>query len=230
MLFLIHKLCLYWADWFLTWETIQLSSRLNFRWDPQCAIHLAAVFRWIFVFMPIGIQVSLGFWIKGKWCKTNQGVCNIKQILIHGGPTFFVVLSVQLLEVIQRVIDVLLIDRERAHYSKSKTKALMYWPSDSEVWDFPVMTEWTRLISYLLYGLFFMDLSPRPIKTNNWSADNFKKHVTSMSYRYIWACDTVRWHWSADTLFDRCQLTITWMSTIRLNTECTYLGHLASNA
>ena len=26
-----------------------------------------------------------------------------------------------------------------------------------------------------------MDLSLRSIKTNNWSADDFKKHVTSMS-------------------------------------------------
>ena len=43
------------------------------------------------------------------------------------------------------------------------------------------MTERTRLMSYLLYGLFIMDLSLRSIKTNNWSAHNFKKHVTSMS-------------------------------------------------
>ena len=49
------------------------------------------------------------------------------------------------------------------------------------VWDFPVMTERTRLISYLLYGLFIMDLSLRSIKTNNWSADKCKKLVTSMS-------------------------------------------------
>ena len=31
-------------------------------------------------------------------------------------------------------------------------------------------------------------------------------------------------------LFDSCQLTITWMSTIKLNTDCICLGHLASNA
>ena len=43
------------------------------------------------------------------------------------------------------------------------------------------MTEQTRLISYLSYGLFIMDLSLRSIKTNNWSADKFKKQVTSMS-------------------------------------------------
>ena len=44
-----------------------------------------------------------------------------------------------------------------------------------------VMNKQTRSISYLLYGLFIMDLSLRSIKTNNWSADKFKKQVTSMS-------------------------------------------------
>ena len=51
---------------------------------------------------------------------------------------------------------------------------------------------------------------------------------------YPWARDTVMWHWSADTLFDSCHLTITWMSmgmsTIKLNADCICLGHLASNA
>ena len=55
------------------------------------------------------------------------------------------------------------------------------WAIKSQVWDFPVMTQWTRLISYLLHGLFIMDLSLQSIKTNNWSADYFKKLVTSMS-------------------------------------------------
>ena len=48
----------------------------------------------------------------------------------------------------------------------------MYWPSDSEVntikaevWDFPVMTEGTRLISYLLYGLFSAILKKNTVKT-----------------------------------------------------------------
>ena len=63
--------------------------------------------------------------------------------------------------------------------------------------------------SQQLYGLFIMDLTLRSIQT--WSADNFKKHVTSMS------C-TVKWHWSADTFFDRCQLTVTWLS-IRTSTS-----------
>ena len=35
---------------------------------------------------------------------------------------------------------------------------------------FPCMTERTRLISYLLHGLFIMDQSLRSIKTKNWSA------------------------------------------------------------
>ena len=123
---------------------------------------------------------------------------------------------------------------------KSQSKVLMFWPRyrsiqyiKALVWDFPVMTEWTRFISYLFYGLFIMDLSLQPIKTNNWSADNFKKthHLNKL---YTWACDTVRWHWSADTLFDSCQWTITWiyirMSTIKLNTDSICLGHLASIA
>ena len=53
---------------------------------------------------------------------------------------------------------------------KSQTKALMYWLSGrglyvkTEVWDFPVMTERTRLISYLLYGLFSAILKKNTIK------------------------------------------------------------------
>ena len=41
-----------------------------------------------------------------------------------------------------------------------------------------------------------MDLSLRSIKTNNWSADNFKKHVTSISCTLqpvIQSCDTGQW-------------------------------------
>ena len=53
-----------------------------------------------------------------------------------------------------------------------------------------------------------------------------------MSCSY-WSRGIVMWHWSVDTLFDSCQLTITWisirMSTIKLNTDCIYLGHLASS-
>ena len=46
------------------------------------------------------------------------------------------------------------------------------------------MIERMRLISNLLYGLFIMDPRLWSIKTNNWSADNFEKHVTSMSYTF----------------------------------------------
>ena len=48
----------------------------------------------------------------------------------------------------------------------------------------------------LLYGIFIMDLSLRSIKTNNWSADNVKKDVTSMSCTLqpaIQSCDTGQW-------------------------------------
>ena len=52
---------------------------------------------------------------------------------------------------------------------KTQTEALMYWPSGqyikAEVWDFNVMTERTRLISYLLYGLFSAILKKNTIKT-----------------------------------------------------------------
>ena len=61
-----------------------------------------------------------------------------------------------------------------------------------------------------------------------------KKHLNCIHLNelYTWARDTVMWHWSADTLFafDSCQLTITWMFTIKLNTDFICLAHLASNA
>ena len=43
-----------------------------------------------------------------------------------------------------------------------------------------------------------MDLSLWAIKTNNWSADNFKKtrHLNELC---TWAGYTVMWYWSADT-------------------------------
>ena len=69
--------------------------------------------------------------------------------------------------------------------------------SKASVWDFPVMTKRTRLISYLLNGLFIMDLSLQSIKTNNWPADNFKKCITSMS------CTFELWY-SQVTLVSRC--------------------------
>ena len=45
----------------------------------------------------------------------------------------------------------------------------------------------TRLISYLLNDLFIMDLNLQSIKTNNWPADNLKKHITSVSCTFeLW--------------------------------------------
>ena len=94
--------------------------------------------------------------------------------------------------------------------------------------------DWKDKVIYLLYYMaIIMDLSQWSIKTNNWSVGNFKK-TCRLNEMYPWAHDTVRWQWSADTLFDSCQLAIIWMSirmsTIKLNTDCIWLGHLASNA
>ena len=117
--------------------------------------------------------------------------------------------------------------------SLQKSLRLRPWYIKAEVWDFPVIIERTRLISYLIYGLFIMDLSLLSIKNNNWPADTFNKprHFNEL---YTWACDTIRWQWSSDALFDSCQLTITWisitMSTAKLNTDSICLGHPASNA
>ena len=55
-------------------------------------------------------------------------------------------------EISHQGLDVLT-ERWRGQYNKA------------EVWDFPVMTEWTRLISYLLYGLFSVFLKKNTIKT-----------------------------------------------------------------
>ena len=82
---------------------------------------------------------------------------------------------------------------------KSQTEALIYWTSDSKVNAsrprseiFLQMTEQMMLISYLFCGLSIMDLSLQSIiKTNNWSANNFKKtyHLNEL---YFWAHETVR--------------------------------------
>ena len=44
------------------------------------------------------------------------------------------------------------------------------------------MTELMRSVSYVLFGLFIMDLSLQSIKTDNWSVNNFKKHFISMTW------------------------------------------------
>ena len=53
----------------------------------------------------------------------------------------------------------LLINWKWGHYREISDRGL-----DAEVWDFPVMTERTRLISYLLYGLFSDILKKNTIK------------------------------------------------------------------
>ena len=72
----------------------------------------------------------------------------------------------------------LLINQEGGHYREISDQGLDLSLSQhikTEVWDFPVMTKWMRLISYVFFGLSIMDLSLWSIKTNNWSADNCKK-------------------------------------------------------
>ena len=82
--------------------------------------------------------------------------------------------------------------------------------------------------SYLLYGLFIIDLiSLRSIlKPTSGQQITLKKHFTSMS------CTLEPAIQSGD--IDICQLTITYMSirmsTIKLNRDCICLRHLASNA
>ena len=59
------------------------------------------------------------------------------------------------------IITYYLLTESDAITGKSQTEALMYWLSDNikaEVWDFPVMTEQMRLISYLLYGFLALFL------------------------------------------------------------------------
>ena len=109
----------------------------------------------------------------------------------------------------------------------------MHWPSDTmyikaEVRCFPVVTKQTRLISYYYnYGLLalftelkwnlviettrqflwqweILDLSLWSIKTKNWSVDNFKKHITSVSctlQSMTQSCDT-----SQQTLFKQLSI------------------------
>ena len=61
----------------------------------------------------------------------------------------------------QRVIIYHLLTESEVITGKSQTKA----------WDFPVMTEWTRLTSYLLYGLFGAILKKNTTKN---SGSNFQ--------------------------------------------------------
>ena len=74
----------------------------------------------------------------------------------------------------------------------------------------------TYLISIFLKKLnlsLFIILSPY-LKTSNLSADNFQKN-TWLRWVDIWDCDTVKWYWSADTLF--------WQLSIDHNIDVQYM-------
>ena len=59
------------------------------------------------------------------------------------------------------------------------------------------------------------------LKTNNWSAVNLKKHVKTISCAPE---PVIRSYKTGQRTpyFDSCQLNITWMSKIKLNTDCIY--------
>ena len=66
-------------------------------------------------------------------------------------------------------------------------------------------------------------MSPRSYRKQG-SAVNFKKHMTSMSYKpepVIWSRNTSQ----RIPSFDRCQLTMTWMSNIRRTLSTYYLEY-----
>ena len=97
-----------------------------------------------------------------------------------------------------------------------------------KVWNFPVTTERTRLISYLLYGLLLW----------TWACDQLKP---TTGQRIALTNTSPQWvvhlspRCSQVTLvsgypFWQLSIDITWMSTIKLNTDCICLRHLASNA
>ena len=77
-----------------------------------------------------------------------------------------------------------------------------------------------------------MNPSLRSIKTTTGPRITWK--TRPFNELYTLASDTVELHWSADAIFNSCQLTITWtyirMPTINLNTAWICLGHPVSNA
>ena len=97
---------------------------------------------------------------------------------------------------------------------------------------FPRKAKQSKLISYLLYGLFFdweiMDLS---LACSKLKPVTGKKNIT------WWVVHLSLWYSHVTLvsryLFDSCQLTVTWMSiriisTIKLNTDCIWLEHIAN--
>ena len=109
---------------------------------------------------------------------------------------------------------ILFINREWGHYREISDNI------KAKVWDFLVMTKQMRLISIVAFSLW------------TWPCNQLKPTTGQKknSELYPWGCNTIRWHWSTDALFDSYQLTIIWMSirmsTIKLNTDCIRLGHL----
>ena len=85
-----------------------------------------------------------------------------------------------------------LLTKSKVITGESQTKALMYHsvntsrPILSLVSLNDLTDEVNKLFIITYYGLFIMDLSLQSIKTNHWSVDNLKKHVTSMN-------DTGQW-------------------------------------
>ena len=84
-------------------------------------------------------------------------------------------------------------------------------------------------MSYNIIWPFHFGPEPAINNLNNWSPDNLKK-TRHVNESYTWDHNIVMWHWSADTLFDSYQLTITWMSIrmsiIKFTTDGICLGHL----
>ena len=91
----------------------------------------------------------------------------------------------------------------------------------AEVWDFPVMTERTRLWTGAC-----SQLKPTTGQRLNWK-NKSPQGVVHFSPR----CSQVTL--VSGHPFYSCQLTLTWLSirmpTIKLNTDCICLGHQASN-
>ena len=83
----------------------------------------------------------------------------------------------------------------------------MYWPRNR----FPVMTERTRLLSDLLYGLFSVILKMSTIKNRNFQHPRVRGHSTSYSLNGNEPGDTIEttrhsffhekfWNWARDQL------------------------------
>ena len=82
---------------------------------------------------------------------------------------------------------ILLINREWGHYREISDYI------KAKVWDFLVMTKQTRLISYLLHGLFIMDPSLRSIKPATGQRITLKKTMSCTIEAAIQSDDTGQW-------------------------------------